>query len=63
MIVRVEWSDSQVGYTVAYDVPEMYRIDPSEGNSDAAGFYEYPVSSRLEHDLDNLGIGYDLRAF
>lgn len=63
MIVRVEWNDLEVGYTVAYDVPEMYRIDPAEGNSDAAGFYEYGVSSRLEDDLDSLGIGFDLRAF
>ncbi|WDF35289.1 hypothetical protein PTW37_17565 (plasmid) [Arthrobacter agilis] len=63
MVVRVDWSDSEVGYTVTYDVPEMHRIDPSQGNGDAASFYEYEVSSLLESDLDNLGIGYDLRAF
>ena len=37
MDVRVEWSDSQAGYVISYDVPEMDRIDPNQGNSDAEG--------------------------
>jgi len=63
MVVRVEWSDLQAGYEASYDVPEMHKIDPSEGNSGAEGFYETDVYSRLISDLDGLGIGFELRAF
>ncbi|MDQ0375942.1 hypothetical protein [Cellulomonas humilata] len=63
MFVRVEWSDTEAGYAMAYDVPEMYKIDPSEGNGDAASFYDSAVSWRLEDDLNALGIGFELRAF
>ncbi|TFD16599.1 hypothetical protein E3T26_03920 [Cryobacterium sp. TMT1-21] len=31
MVVRVDWNDADAGYTMAYDVPEMYEIDPAEG--------------------------------
>ena len=48
---------------MSHDVPDMYKIDPAEGNGDAASFYDYGVSSRLEDDLNALGIGFDLRAF
>lgn len=27
MNVRVEWSDVAAGYTIAYDVPEMHKIE------------------------------------
>ena len=63
MVVRVEWSDLQAGYEASYDVPEMHKIDPSEGNSGAEGFYEHDVYWRLIPDLDDLGIGSELRAF
>lgn len=63
MVIRVEWNDSDAGYTRTYDVPDMYKIDPSEGNGDAESFYESDVYSRFEDDLDALGIGFDLRAF
>ncbi|MCD7444766.1 hypothetical protein K4B79_42015 [Streptomyces lincolnensis] len=62
MVVRVQWSDTEAGYTMAYDVAEMYKIDPAEGNSDAAGFYETDVYWRLVNDLDSMGIGSELRA-
>jgi hypothetical protein len=48
--------------TVAYDVPEMDKIDPAEGNGDAASFYESDVYSRLVSDLDGMGINSELRA-
>ncbi|WP_148062123.1 integrase core domain-containing protein, partial [Micromonospora aurantiaca] len=51
MVVRVEWNNSEAGYTIAYDVPELYKIDPAEGNSDAEGFYESDVYWRLMDDL------------
>ena len=63
MDVRVEWNDSQAGYEMSYDVPDMHKIDPAQGNSDAEGFYEYDVYRRLIADLDALGIGSELRAF
>ncbi|ROR44764.1 hypothetical protein [Kitasatospora cineracea] len=63
MVVRVQWSDAEAGYKVAYDVPEMYKIDPAEGNGDAESFYESDVYWRLGSDLDGMGIGVELRAF
>ncbi len=63
MNVRVEWNDSDAGYEASYDVPDMHKIDPDQGNSDAAGFYEHDVYWRLIPDLDALGIGSELRTF
>ncbi|WP_029125931.1 hypothetical protein [Micromonospora aurantiaca (nom. illeg.)] len=62
MVVRVEWNNSEAGYTITYDVPEIYKIDPAEGNSDAEGFYESDVYWRLMDDLGSLGIGSQLIA-
>ncbi|MEW2120903.1 hypothetical protein AB0945_38290 [Streptomyces sp. NPDC005474] len=62
MVVRVQWNDAEAGYTVAYDVPEMDKIDPAEGNGDAASFYESDVYWRLVSDLDGMGISSELRA-
>jgi hypothetical protein len=62
MIVRVEWSDAEAGYLISYDVPAMHEIDPSQGNSDAAGFYEHDVYWRVTSDLGTLGIGPELIA-
>ena len=63
MDVRVEWNDSQAGYEMSYDVPDMHKIDPAQGNSDAEGFYDSDVYWRLIADLDALGIGSELIAF
>ncbi|GAA3710117.1 hypothetical protein GCM10022399_28720 [Terrabacter ginsenosidimutans] len=43
MVVRVEWSDLQAGYVISYDVRDMHKIDPSQGNGDAESFYENDV--------------------
>src|SRR4051794_5714465 len=51
MDVRVEWNDSQAGYEISYDVPDLYKIDASQGNSDAEGFYEHDVYWRVIADL------------
>ncbi|WP_168627368.1 hypothetical protein [Cryobacterium sp. BB307] len=56
MNVRVEWSDSQAGYVVTYDVPDMHKIDLAQGNTDAEGFYEDNVYWRLMDDLASNGI-------
>ncbi|MFD6469606.1 hypothetical protein [Streptomyces goshikiensis] len=63
MVVRVQWADTEAGYTVTYDVPEMDKIDLAEGNGDVASFYESDVYWRLVSDLDGIGIGVELRAF
>jgi hypothetical protein len=60
MEVSVDWSPAQSGYVISYSVPNMHDIQASEGNSDADGFYEYGVESRLMDDLKNLGIGVEL---
>lgn len=60
MNVRVEWSDTAAGYTIAYDVPEMHKIDPVEGNGDAETFYEDVVYWKLMSDLGSLGIDPEL---
>ncbi|MEU8883836.1 hypothetical protein [Streptomyces hydrogenans] len=62
MVVRVQWADAEAGYKVTYDVPEMDKIDPAEGNGDAESFYEGNVYWRLVSDLDGLGIGTELLA-
>lgn len=62
MVVTVVWDDSHAGYLISYDVPEMDKIDPAQGNGDADSFYEYDVSARLTDDLDGLGIGFELIA-
>lgn len=61
MDVRVEWSDFQAGYEVSYEVPDMHKIDPAQGNGDAQEFFEGDVYWRLIADLDALGIGPELR--
>ena len=43
----VQWSDAQAGYIISYDVPDMYKIDPRQGNNDAEGFYEDDVYYRV----------------
>ena len=57
----VVWDDSDAGYRASYNVPDMYKIDPSEGNGDADAFYETDVYWRLMSDLDALGIDSTLR--
>ncbi|WP_454149322.1 hypothetical protein [Microbacterium lacticum] len=60
MNISVVWNDSEEGYDVSYDVPEIGRIDPAQGNGDAADFFEHDVSQRLMSDLTAAGVGPDL---
>lgn len=62
MEVRVDWDDAQAGYVISYSVPDMHKIDPAQGNSDAQGFYDYGVYDRLMADLAGLGISPELIA-
>jgi hypothetical protein len=50
MVARVDWNDADAGYTMAYDVPKMYKINPAEGNGDAASFYESDVCPQCPHE-------------
>lgn len=57
MEIDVNWSDSQLGYVISYNVPEMYKIDPSQSNGSEKDFYELDVYWRLMSDLDAIDIG------
>lgn len=57
MEVNVNWSDAQLGYVISFNVPEMYKIDASQGNSSEMEFYENDVYWRLRPDLESIGIG------
>lgn len=56
MIVHLQWSDALERYEISYDVPDMDKIDPGQGNSDAKGFYDSDVYWKLTSDLDALDI-------
>lgn len=56
MEVSVNWSDSQLGYVFTYTVPEMYKIDASQGNGSEMEFFENDVCWRLKADLYSMDI-------
>ncbi len=55
MNVNLSWSEAEDGYILTYDVPEMHKVDPAQGNGDARTFYD-DVYPRLMADLAGLGI-------
>lgn len=57
MEVSVQWDDACCGYKMAHNCPDMYKIDPSEGNGDEDEFFEYEVRFAVEDLLDRMGIG------
>ncbi|MEI7667562.1 MAG: hypothetical protein WCI62_01025 [Erysipelotrichaceae bacterium] len=57
MEVSVNWSDAQLGYVISYNIPEMNKIDASQGNGSETEFYESDVYWRLKSDLESMGIG------
>lgn len=57
MEVSVNWSDAQLGYVISFNIPEMYKIDASQGNGSEMEFYENDVYWRLKLDLESIGIG------
>lgn len=56
MDVTLIWDEEQAGYEVSIYVPEMYKIDPAEGNGTAEDFYNDDVYDRLVSDLSSYGI-------
>lgn len=59
MEVDVVWDEAELGYRISYYVPDMYLIDPAEGNGDADSFYESWVSDIVEDELSAMGITYE----
>lgn len=60
MEVSANWSDTQLGYVISYNIPEMYKIDASQGNGSEVEFFEDDVYWRLISDLESMGIGADV---
>lgn len=57
MEVSVNWSDAELGYVISFNIPEMYKIDASQGNGSEMEFYEHDVYWRLRSDLEDIDIG------
>ncbi len=57
MEVSVNWSDAYLGYVISYNVPEMYKIDASQGNGSETDFYNDDVHWRLISELEDMDIG------
>lgn len=57
MEVDVDWNAAEHGYSITYCCPDMYKIDPKQGNSDEREFYECQVEERVLNELDAIGIG------
>ena len=59
MEVDVTWDDFDNGYVITFNAPEMYLIDPAEGNGDEEEFYESWVESKVLSRLEAMGITYE----
>ena len=56
MEVDVTWDDSELGYAMTYHTPEMYLIDPAEGNGSEDDFFHDIVQPEVLSRLRSLGI-------
>ncbi len=56
MEVDVDWDESEHGYKTSYYCPDMYKIDPAEGNGDERDFYEDIVEPIVLSRLESMGI-------
>lgn len=56
MEVDVDWDESEHGYKTSYYYPDMYKIDPAEGNGDERDFYEDIVEPIVLSRLESMGI-------
>lgn len=56
MEIDVVWDADYHGYQISHYVPDMYLIDPSEGNGDEDEFYSQIVYFEVMDKLDSLGI-------
>lgn len=60
MEVSLNWSDAQLGYVISYNIPEMYKIDASQGNGSESDFFKDDVYWQLKSDLESMGIGAEV---
>ena len=59
MEVEVQWNEYEHGYSISYYVPEMYLINPSEGNGSEDDFYHSAVEDIVLQELSMRGITYE----
>ena len=57
MQIDVNWDDICCGYRITHNCPDMYEIDPNEGNGDEDEFYDNYVEQIVFEKLEELGIG------
>lgn len=63
MEVDVTWDDTELGYAITYHAPEMYLIDPAEGNGDEEEFYHSWVEPEVLSRLESIGITAEALVF
>ena len=63
MEVDVDWDDSEHGYRISFNCPDMYKIDPAEGNGSEEEFYDSAVEPVVLGELDSMGITSEARVF
>lgn len=56
MEVDVNWDSARHGYAISFHCPDMYKIDPAEGNSGIEEFYDVVVEDIVLARLDSMGI-------
>ena len=56
MEVDVDWDDFDHGYRVSFNCPDMYLIDPDEGNGDEEEIYSSAVENTVLRHLRSMGI-------
>lgn len=59
MEVDVDWDGSEHGYKISYHCPDMYKIDPAEGNGTIEDFYDSAVAPIILDKLKSMGITYE----
>ena len=57
MEIDVNWDDMYCGYRISHNCPDMYKINPDEGNGDEEEFYDNCVEHIVLEKLEELGIG------
>lgn len=58
MEVDINWDYSEHGYRISFECPDMYKINPAEGNGDIQSFYDSAVEPIVLGRLESMGITY-----
>ncbi len=56
MEVDVDWDEAALGYRITHYVPDMYLIDPAEGNGTEDDFWQDTVYYEVKNKLAAIGI-------